>query len=581
MEDRPWSGASASGSGPAPGSRRGRRSAELPPTTQSQDLSDLSDPQVAFRRGTVSRGSSNDAPASRPSYESRAALDELDALLTQQVSLSRGSSSRGSSRGGDQLGYAQSYLSEQSYLPEFSRQAESSLPFDISATSAPPTHVPQSHVPQSHLPQSHVPQQPHVVALAPPAAAAAMPGDKEMGVFAALPSGQHVQIDILSTWGDPYYVGLSALEIFDEHGQPVELEEPQQQIRADPADINVLPEYGHDVRVVSNLFDGTLRTCDDAHLWLAPFTPGRRNYIYVDLSFPRSISMVRVWNYNKSRIHSFRGARLLELRLDGNLVFRGEVNKAPGALHEVEKAAEPILFTMEPAILGRIEEHDAVLFEFEPVAELPSAVRERPSTAERHHERGGVPTSLRPSEDEVPETVRSALERPRTAAFNAMLASCQASVPPHRDRRSGAGYSDSAGAGSGGEGSASCSGVPSVSELQGYMTHVHPAGRQLRLQLLSTWGDPHYIGLNGIQLLSPTKAFWWALCRAMAHGCRRAHPQATEGAQASEHVDKDQKAHRTCASLLWWRSSQVGVHPAGAAAGAVGRGDGNACSGRA
>ena len=45
-----------------------------------------------------------------------------------------------------------------------------------------------------------------------------------------------------------------------------------------------------------------------------------------------------------------------------------------------------------------------------------------------------------------------------------------------------------------------------MSELQGYMTHVHPAGRQLRLQLLSTWGDPHYIGLNGIQLLSPTGA---------------------------------------------------------------------------
>jgi hypothetical protein len=92
-------------------------------------------------------------------------------------------------------------------------------------------------------------------------------------------------------------------------------------VRADPADINVLPEYGHDVRVVSNLFDGTLRTCDDAHLWLAPFTPGRRNYIYIDLGAPRTLSMLRVWNYNKSRIHSFRGARLLKIRLDAQVTL--------------------------------------------------------------------------------------------------------------------------------------------------------------------------------------------------------------------------------------------------------------------
>jgi hypothetical protein len=56
------------------------------------------------------------------------------------------------------------------------------------------------------------------------------------------------------------------------------------------------------------------------------------------------------------------------------VIFLGEVNKAPGSLYEAEAAAEPILFTMEPAVLARLEEHDHALFEYEPVAELERAL---------------------------------------------------------------------------------------------------------------------------------------------------------------------------------------------------------------
>jgi hypothetical protein len=38
--------------------------------------------------------------------------------------------------------------------------------------------------------------------------------------------------------------------------------------------VNVLPGYGGDPRVVANLLDGVNNTCDDLHVWLAPFTPG-------------------------------------------------------------------------------------------------------------------------------------------------------------------------------------------------------------------------------------------------------------------------------------------------------------------
>jgi hypothetical protein len=50
-------------------------------------------------------------------------------------------------------------------------------------------------------------------------------------------------IDILSTWGDRFYVGLSAIEMFDEHAQLIALDDVHKQVTADPADINVLPEY--------------------------------------------------------------------------------------------------------------------------------------------------------------------------------------------------------------------------------------------------------------------------------------------------------------------------------------------------
>lgn len=137
-----------------------------------------------------------------------------------------------------------------------------------------------------------------------------------------LPQGQHLVMRILSTWGDRRYVGLNGVEIFSASGEPVTP-------RRIAAVVNGLPEVNGDV---SKLTDGIHRTQDDSHMWLAPFVTGRRCEITLDLGETQRLAMIRVWNYNKSRIHSFRGVRDVDMLLDGRRIFRGEIAKASGTL---------------------------------------------------------------------------------------------------------------------------------------------------------------------------------------------------------------------------------------------------------
>ena len=43
--------------------------------------------------------------------------------------------------------------------------------------------------------------------------------------------------------------------------------------------------------------------------------------------------MIRIWNYNKSRIHSFRGAKDISLFFDNQIVFRGDIKKGFGNMN--------------------------------------------------------------------------------------------------------------------------------------------------------------------------------------------------------------------------------------------------------
>lgn len=173
-----------------------------------------------------------------------------------------------------------------------------------------------------------------------------------------LPKGRQLVFTVMSTWGDPYYLGMMGIEIFDSSGHAVMLERPDRQVWADPSDINVLDDYEHDPRTVDKLLDGHNFTCDDLHAWLAPYKRGEQHLVGIDLGRETTVSMIRIWNYNKSRIHSYRGARYVEISLDGEPVFKGEVKRAPGNTLSVEACSECILFTDDEDILALIERYD-------------------------------------------------------------------------------------------------------------------------------------------------------------------------------------------------------------------------------
>uniref|UniRef100_A0A8C8AD88 Katanin interacting protein n=1 Tax=Otus sunia TaxID=257818 RepID=A0A8C8AD88_9STRI len=260
-----------------------------------------------------------------------------------------------------------------------------------------------------------------------------------------LPYGQHLVIDIQTTWGDRHYVGLNGIEVFSSKGEPVQISK----ITAEPPDINILPAYGNDPRIITNLIDGVNRTQDDMHLWLAPFTPGKPHFIFIDFANSCQVAMIRIWNYNKSRIHSFRGVKDIIMVLDEQCIFKGEIAKASGTLSGApEHFGDTILFTTDDDILEAIYCYDET---YDGEMENASSLRyeeelKRPTTADREgDERPFTQAGLRTEDQQVQEPDP--------------LSEC----------------------------------IPKES---GIFT-----GKCLQLNFTMTWGDSHYLGLTGLEVI--------------------------------------------------------------------------------
>ncbi|KAH7460743.1 Katanin-interacting protein [Phytophthora ramorum] len=345
-----------------------------------------------------------------------------------------------------------------------------------------------------------------------------------------LPSGKWLQIEILSTWGDPYYVGLNGVEIFDHRGELVRFQDPATQVTACPESINVLEENTDDPRVPTNLIDGVNFTCDDFHMWLAPFTPEQAHYVLLELGATIAVSMVRIWNYNKSRTHTCRGVREARLILydaypaaltgissgraeSGNTIFEGEIRQAPGLVgaDSMDISNEVILFTQDATILEAIEANDEALTaisreqqrEDEEAREIVASVHRsmelrRPQTSDGGSRSVEKSPKNQENDDGYRQTQFGKDGRPMTMATrslansNARLrTSIDSWVAEEPQEKSPVAVKVADGAKT----------LEENFNDEANMEEKLPYGRRLTLQLHNTWGDRNYIGLTQVEVL--------------------------------------------------------------------------------
>jgi hypothetical protein len=136
-----------------------------------------------------------------------------------------------------------------------------------------------------------------------------------------------IEINILDTWGDIFYVGLNGIEVLDKHFEPINLKEDQ--LDAKPRDMNSIPGYSGDHRVLENLVNGENSSSKDQDIWLIPYTAGEDHTVRILFSRPTEIKGIKFYNYNKSEEDSLRGARTVLIKGDGKLLTprRGVVIK--------------------------------------------------------------------------------------------------------------------------------------------------------------------------------------------------------------------------------------------------------------
>ncbi|KAF8365490.1 hypothetical protein PRIPAC_83319 [Pristionchus pacificus] len=192
-----------------------------------------------------------------------------------------------------------------------------------------------------------------------------------------LPRGSLLTLRLLTNWGDTSFIGLTAVEIFLESGRRAVVTE---------------------VSTSATTHEGELKSVGDlSHFghssWRAKLpSPYGDGPVSIDLKVENegeSIAMLRLWNYNESRVHATRGIRDVEMTLDGSLIFKGVIS--PAFDGDDGDSGETILFTTSDSILESIAENDVCILpeainsslSIRPNSAVNRIVPQRPITAEQ------------------------------------------------------------------------------------------------------------------------------------------------------------------------------------------------------
>jgi protein JBTS26 len=86
-----------------------------------------------------------------------------------------------------------------------------------------------------------------------------------------MPMGYMIKINLYSTHGDFYYIGLNGIELFDQNGRNLLQQGPKFKLFASPAGVHTIAGMEQDVRKMENLIDGNNTTSEERHIWLTLF----------------------------------------------------------------------------------------------------------------------------------------------------------------------------------------------------------------------------------------------------------------------------------------------------------------------
>lgn len=363
-----------------------------------------------------------------------------------------------------------------------------------------------------------------------------------------------------------------------------------QSIDSVPSDLNIFPEYANnDPRVVTNLLNGANFTKNDMNMWLAPqlglvqslqestdldektlttktalketnwgsdwfsspfltgdaacFTSDEGKTLVRDnvpllasviVQFHQELqqlSMVRVYNFNKSRTRNQRGVRRCRFVLDGTVIFDGEIQRATGQLTSVESESQLISFTNNEEIMKKVGENIPLAPEEDEPADLSVSAVMRPGT------------SAGPSKD--PADGRTSPSDELQVSGHSSISIFDRSNDPYLDpAASKVGNNGLAMAAASAESTAFQEAAgdwaapdPSLQDSSSYLAQTlrrtqqsaldhsttpilktvqeqtkledkamssllkYVRCRKIRIDIESTWGDPCYVGLCGLQVL--------------------------------------------------------------------------------